>query len=66
VRIDEARCTACGTCEDVCPQVFRVPDKQVAEVHAQPGDDCARCVLEAAGGCPQGAIQVLPDPPEPG
>jgi len=58
VRVDEGLCIACGACDGLCPAVFRVGDRKVAEVLV---DDCggwAGCILEAAEDCPQAAILV--------
>jgi len=29
-------CTACGLCEDTCPEVFQLGDRDIAEVVADP------------------------------
>jgi len=50
-------CTACGLCEETCPEVFRVGDADKAQVIADPvppeAEDACR---EAADGCPLDAI----------
>jgi len=53
VKIDKEKCTACGTCIDVCPvEALKMADK--AEVDADTCIDCGTCVDE----CPEGAISL--------
>jgi len=55
VTIDEDTCTACGLCEDTCPEVFEVDD--VAKV--KEGADFKTYedeIKEAAEDCPVEAI----------
>lgn len=61
VRIDEDLCIACGACESVCPAVFRVGERNVAEVLQEACEECGDCILEAAEGCPQAAMLVDED-----
>ena len=49
-------CIACGLCEDVCPEVFRVEDMAFVNggvIYA----DYAEKIKEAAEGCPEGVIK---------
>jgi len=56
VKVDPDLCTACGLCEDACPEVFELGD-EVAEVIADPvPEDQENCVIEAEEGCPVEAI----------
>ena len=56
--VDAEACTACGPCEDTCPEVFKVGD-EVAEVIVgeipPEAEDTAR---EAAEDCPTEAITI--------
>jgi ferredoxin len=61
VRIDLDRCIGCGTCEELCPQVFELGDDGFARVVAGDPSAWAACVIEAAESCPQDAIAVDDD-----
>jgi ferredoxin len=55
VTVDEELCIGCGTCEAVCPEVFRYDeDKDKSQViKPEGGPDC---VEDAIGSCPAEAI----------
>ncbi len=57
-RVDESLCCACGPCEQICPEVFRV-EESTAVVIADPvpPDAEAKC-KEAMENCPTGAISI--------
>ena len=51
-------CSACGICEDVCPEVFELGDEKV-EVKVSPVPaELEEKVREAAEECPVEAIEV--------
>ena len=51
-------CSACGICEDVCPEVFELGD-EIAEVKVSPVPaELEEKVREAAEECPVEAIEV--------
>jgi ferredoxin len=56
VHIDEDECIGCGTCEEICPAVFRLnTDTEKAEVimpEGGPGD----LIEEAIDSCPASCI----------
>jgi len=55
VKIDLDKCEGCGTCEEVCPEVFELGDDGKAHVVG----DCKEhpdCVEEAIISCPEEAI----------
>ena len=55
ISIDENKCIACGTCEGLCPDCFKVQEG-VATVINQ---ECKTCdPKEVAQNCPVGAISV--------
>ncbi|MFW6164236.1 MAG: ferredoxin [Planctomycetota bacterium] len=58
--IDEDLCTACGTCPEVCPEVFELPDD--AEVARVKVDEVPSALVakarEAAEECPVDAISI--------
>ena len=35
--VDHGECVGCGNCEEICPEVFRLNDDSVAEVHDPAG-----------------------------
>lgn len=56
VWIDEDACTACGLCEDSCPEVFEVND--IATVKEEVDfSEFEEEIKEAAEECPTEAIQ---------
>ncbi len=61
VRIDLDRCIGCGTCEELCPEVFEVGGDGFAGVVADDPSAWADRVIEAAESCPQDAIAVDED-----
>ncbi|NTU71848.1 MAG: ferredoxin [Coriobacteriia bacterium] len=58
-RVDEDLCIGCGSCEDLCPDVFRVEDDGYSHVITpEPGAEQYGCVRDAADACPTGAISI--------
>lgn len=55
--IDRSACSGFGTCIENAPQLFAMGDDGVATAVAETDDPGA--ALEAAQGCPMGAITVL-------
>lgn len=55
-KINKETCIGCGTCESICPEVFKVGDEGKAEV--LPGDHAALKdkIKEAVEACPVEAI----------
>ena len=51
--VDEEKCTACGMCEEACPQQAITVD-DVARVNPELCVECGICVDE----CPNGAISL--------
>jgi len=50
-------CIACGTCEEICPQVFRMNSYEIAEAYINPIPQVAEeSTREAAKNCPVAAI----------
>jgi len=50
-------CTACGLCEETCPEVFQMGDADKAQVIADPiPAEAEAAAREAADGCPVDAI----------
>ena len=58
--VDPDVCTGCGTCVDICPDVFELSDDDdvaVVKVESIPGDAAEDC-QEAADNCPVEAISI--------
>jgi ferredoxin len=54
ITVDYDLCEGCGSCVEVCPEVFEMRDDEKAYVISE---DCSTCDCdEAAGICPTEAI----------
>jgi len=61
VWIDEDACAGCGLCEDTCPEIFELND--VAKVKENVDfNEFEEEIKEAAGSCPNEAIQLVFQP----
>ena len=58
VSIDRSGCISCGLCASTCPEVFRIGDDGLAEVHQQPDGGLEDGAKEAAENCPVSVIYV--------
>jgi ferredoxin len=58
VSIERNDCISCGLCAETCPDVFRIADDGLAEVHRQPNAALADSAKEAAANCPVSVIYV--------
>ncbi len=56
VLIDEDACIGCGTCVELCPDVFEMDDTEIAKVIKPAGEDDEDCVQEAIDSCPVSCI----------
>ncbi|EKE10847.1 MAG: hypothetical protein ACD_15C00193G0008 [uncultured bacterium] len=56
VRVNEDLCIGCGTCESLCPNVFKIEEDGKSHVISQECGDC-NC-QETADSCPVSAISV--------
>ena len=52
----EEGCTACGLCEDICPEVFKVEDVATV-IKGVNYDDYEEQIKEAAESCPVEVIK---------
>ncbi|HOQ15756.1 MAG TPA: ferredoxin [Defluviitaleaceae bacterium] len=58
-KIDRDGCIGCGTCPDVCPEVFRMADDGLAEVYVdEVPEDAKEAAIEAQEACPVSVITV--------
>jgi len=55
IKVDKELCIGCGTCEALCPNVFKMNEENKAEVVGQEEEECAK---NAAESCPVQAISV--------
>jgi ferredoxin len=55
IKVNRDLCIGCGTCEVLCPSVFKLNVEGKAEVISQADGDCAK---KAAASCPAQAISV--------
>ena len=58
-RIDEDKCTGCGTCTDSCPMDVIRMDEGRSKAAIRYPEDCTLCAICEID-CPQGAIYVGP------
>lgn len=56
VWIDEEECTACGLCEDTCPEVFELGDDTAVVKAGADFSEYEDSIREAAEDCPSEAI----------
>jgi ferredoxin len=60
-RVDPDLCTGCGSCEDICPEVFKVTDDIAANILGEAQDIpeyYENACREAADSCPVEAIII--------
>lgn len=59
VTVDESLCSACGVCEETCPEVFEIGEDDLAKVKVEtvPSDAEEAC-RDAAEQCPSEAITI--------
>ncbi|MFP3908452.1 MAG: ferredoxin [Archaeoglobaceae archaeon] len=60
VKVDPGMCDACGTCEELCPEVFELGDDDKAHVIGE-YEGHEECVEEAMASCPEEAISIDED-----
>ncbi len=58
-RIDRDGCISCGLCPDICPEVFRMADDDLAEVYVdEVPEEVEEKAEEAAENCPVSVIYL--------
>jgi len=55
--VNQETCIGCGTCESLCPAVFKLNDGK-AQVQDADYQANAECIKEAVGACPVAAITM--------
>lgn len=56
--INKDVCIGCGTCESICPEVFKIGDEGKAEVLPADYQKLQDKIKEAAEACPVDAIAI--------
>ena len=49
--VDQVECISCGICVEICPEVFRLNDRDLSEVY-NPAGAPEEKIQEAIDGCP--------------
>jgi len=58
VKVNKDKCIGCGYCTSVCPDVFELGDDGKSRVKENADlKKNKKCIKEAKGGCPAGAIE---------
>jgi len=55
-RIDPDKCSACGNCEEICPEVFELGDDDRSHVIIEDAQGLEACIEAAIENCPEDAI----------
>ncbi|WP_341423423.1 ferredoxin [Anaerotruncus rubiinfantis] len=59
-KINREGCISCGLCAETCPEVFRMADDGLAEVHVgEVPKDCESGAVDAQENCPVSVIEVF-------
>lgn len=56
MKVNDEICIGCGTCESLCPKVFKIEDGKSKVISEECGEDC-NC-QEVIDSCPVSAISA--------
>ena len=56
VMIDEEECIGCGSCEDICPEVFKVNEETEKSIVIKPEGGSEELIQQAMLECPMSCI----------
>lgn len=56
--VDHETCIGCGTCESLCPEVFKVEDDGKAHVLEADYQNFKDCINQSIEACPVQAISI--------
>jgi len=60
VEVDPDLCISCGTCIDMCPEIFTwTDDDKAAALTNEVPEDLEECAREAVASCPTEAIKEM-------
>ncbi len=67
--VERDRCTSCGSCEDLCPELFKLDDTGISHIinseRVGNNDELEiedeKCIMDAAESCPVMIIHVYED-----
>lgn len=54
IKVDQNKCSGCGVCEALCPEVFKVEEK--SSVINQDWEECGCDIENVINSCPEVAI----------
>mgnify|MGYP001556529441 CR=1 FL=1 len=58
-KVDQDLCSGCGLCEEVCPEVFKMGDDDIAKVKVETvPPEAEQSCRDAADQCPSEAISI--------
>ena len=52
VVIDRECCVGCGTCQELCPEVFRLDEASEKAIVIRPEGGDPKCIEDAISSCP--------------